>query len=122
MDYNTIEWDELDEYRDIGFKRKTPAGDGGYQFEGEGSVTALVKARLSPIEAFNIVTDLKGAVEKSGGLGAVQIFESAGGRREVWTVMIDGGWIMMMREEAKTTGLMQEAIRWAQPTRELARA
>ena len=110
------ELEELDSYRDIGFKRKTPARDGGYLFEGSGLMSVGVQAACQPIEVFSMVDDLKGAVEKNGGLDFMQIFESSAQRREVWAVMMDNGdWFMMTREEAATSPLMRLAARKASP-------
>lgn len=122
MDYlhMEIDWEELEAYRDIGFKRKTPAGYGGYLFEGDGLMTERVRESLEPIEAYSIVSDLKGAVEKNEGLDPVQIFESGAGRREVWVVMMEDDWIMMMREEATSATRWSRAVAQAIPTTEFA--
>lgn len=120
MWHNEISNYELETYRDIGFKRKTPARDGSYRFEGEGLVTVEVQRTLKPVEVFSIVDDLRGAVEKQGGLDFLQVFESNAGKREVWAVVIDDNWMLLTREEALTSPLMTLAVSQTIPVEGLA--
>lgn len=80
------------------FKRKAPERDGGYRFEGQSYLSRGVMADLQPVEAWHIMSDLRAAVEREGGLDYLQVYE-AGDGRAVWVIDDVERWTMLMPYE-----------------------